>query len=79
MLRKVFKSGNSTVVSLPREMLERLGVADGADVSVELDAANDQIVIRPVERPIPGVDAEFARQVADFIGEYRTALENLAK
>ena len=79
MLRKIFKTGNSTVVSLPREMLESLGVADGSEVSVELDATTRQIIIRPSERTIAGVDEVFARQVADFIEEYRPALEALAQ
>jgi putative addiction module antidote len=79
MLRKIFRTGNSTVVSIPREMLENLGVKDGSDVSLELDAVTHQIVIRPVERSIVGVDEAFARQVADFIDEYRPALEALAR
>ncbi len=79
MLRKIFKTGNSTVVSLPRKMLESLGVGDGSDVSVELDLTTKQIIIRPVERSIPGVDEDFARQVAEFIEEYRPALEALAR
>ncbi len=79
MLRKIFKTGNSTVVSIPREMLESLGVGEGSDVSIELDAATGQIVIRPVERAIPGVDEAFARQVAEFVAEYRPALEALAR
>jgi len=32
--RKVFKTGNSHVVSLPKEIPEPLGVTDGSDVSV---------------------------------------------
>jgi putative addiction module antidote len=79
MLRKIFKTGNSTVVSIPREMLESLGVGDGSDVSIELDPNTRQITIRPAERSIPGVDEAFARQVADFIDEYRPALEALAR
>jgi antitoxin component of MazEF toxin-antitoxin module len=79
MLRKIFKTGNSTVVSLPREMLESLGMTDGSEVSVELDPVTRQIVIRPLERAVPGVDEIFARQVAEFIAEYRPALEALAR
>jgi putative addiction module antidote len=77
MLRKIFKTGNSMVVSLPREMLESLGAADGSDVSVELE--DGKIIIRPMQRTVPGVDEEFARQLAEFIDEYRPALESLAK
>lgn len=79
MLRKIFKTGNSVVVSLPKDVLEPLGVVEGADVSVELDKENRQIVIRPVEMTIAGgVDETFVRQVAEFIAEYRPALEALA-
>ncbi len=80
MLRKLFKTGNSIVVSLPKDILEPLGVSEGADVSVELDRENRQIIIRPAEHPIAGdIDEEFARQLAEFIEEYRPALEALAK
>jgi antitoxin MazE len=80
MLRKIFKTGNSVVVSLPKDALEQLGVAEGADVQVELDEQNRQIVIRPVELPVAGIiDEAFAKQVADFIKRYKPALDALAK
>jgi len=80
MLRKLFKTGNSIVVSLPKDVTEPLGVSEGTDVSVELDRENRQIIIRPVEQPIVGsIDEAFARQLAEFIEEYRPALEALAK
>jgi antitoxin component of MazEF toxin-antitoxin module len=81
MLRKVFKTGNSTVVSLPKDVIDPLGVRVGSDVSVELDHEHRQIIIRPVEMPVAtaGVDVNFARQVNEFIAEYRPALKSLAK
>ena len=80
MLRKLFKTGNSIVVSLPKDVIEPLGVSEGTDVSVELDREKGQIVIRPVQSPMAGdIDADFARQVAEFIEEYRPALEALSK
>ena len=79
MLRKVFKTGNSLVVSLPREVLEPLGVSDGSDVSVELDRKNGQILIRPTSQEVSGVDETFAKQVNEFIAEYRPALDALSK
>ena len=84
-MRKVFKTGNSLVVALPKEMLERLHVVEGNEVSVELDVERGYIVIAPVAPVAPvapavgGVDVEFARQVADFIESYRPALEELAR
>jgi antitoxin MazE len=81
MLRKVFRTGNSTVVSLPKDVIDPLGVRDGSEVSVELDREHRQIIIRPVDKPIAatGVDEDFARQVSEFIAEYRPALNSLAK
>jgi antitoxin MazE len=79
MHRKVFRTGNSTVVSLPREALDFLRLEEGAGVSVELDRENRRIVITPSELPpMAGVDEDFARQVAEFIEQYRPALNELA-
>jgi len=79
MVRKIFKTGNSMVVSLPRDSLDFLGLAEGAEVAVDLDQERRQIVITPVDTVLPGVDETFARQVAEFIEQYRPALETLAK
>ena len=79
MIRKVFKTGNSIVVALPKEMLDALHLAEGGEVSVELDADHRQIVIAPAAPAADGVDVEFARQVADFIESYRPAIEALAR
>ena len=81
MLRKVFKTGNSVVISLPKDALELLDIRVGSDVSVDLDRENRQIVITPVEEPLAvvGVDEVFAQQVADFIEQYRPALEALSR
>jgi antitoxin component of MazEF toxin-antitoxin module len=79
MLRKVFKTGNSVVVALPREMLNALHIVEGKEVSVDLDIEHGQITIAPVAPAIDGVDADFACQVAEFIDSYRPALEALAR
>lgn len=81
MLRKVFRTGNSMVISLPREALDYLEIHEGAEVEIDLDRENRQIILKPVESPLgnSGVDENFARQVAEFIEQYRPALEELAK
>jgi putative addiction module antidote len=80
MLRKLVKTGNSVVVSLPKDFIESLGVSEGADVSIELDRENKRIIIQSAKQTIAGsISEEFSRQVADFIEEYRPALEALAK
>lgn len=79
MVRKIFRTGNSMVVSLPKDALEFLNLTEGGEVSVELDRERRQIVIAPAEPAFPGVDEAFAHQVAEFIEQYRPALEALAK
>lgn len=81
MLRKVFKTGNSTVISLPRETLEHLGLQVGSEVSLRLDRERNRIVIQPVQASLSeaGVDEAFASQVDAFIAQYRPALEALAQ
>lgn len=81
MLRKVFKTGNSVVVSLPKDALELLGISEGSDVSIDLDREKRQVVISPAEEPLAGagVDEKFGQQVAEFIEQYRPALEALAR
>jgi putative addiction module antidote len=81
MLRRLFKTGNSVVISLPKEILDSLGVTDGENVSVELDREQKRVIITPAEKPlaIAGIDEEFAQQVNEFIEQYRPALKELAK
>ena len=80
MLRKIFKTGNNLVVSLPKEAIEYLQIDEGSEVSIEVDRENRQITIIPANSPrIEGVDQEFVRQVAEFIEQYRPTLEELAK
>ena len=80
MLRKIFRTGNSMVVSIPKDILDKLQLSEGEDVSVELDSQQRQIVISPIEKALAaGIDESFAQQVDDFIMKYRPALEALAK
>lgn len=81
MLRKVFRTGNSMVISLPREALEYLDLSEGAEIEINLDRENRQVIIKPVQKLLAysGIDEKFAFQVAEFINQYRPALEELAK
>ena len=81
MIRRLFRTGNSTVLSLPKEVLDDLGIKDGESVNLELDHKHRRVIISPVEKPIAiaGVNEEFARQVNEFIEQYRPALDELAE
>jgi antitoxin component of MazEF toxin-antitoxin module len=79
--RKIFKTGNSLAVSLPKVAVEQLGLKEGAVVNVYLDSETRKLTIEPV---VPGqtvkdIDDEFAQQVSEFIEENRPALDDLAK
>lgn len=81
MLRRLFKTGNSIVLSLPREVLDGLKLADGDEVSLALDEEEHRLLVTKVEKAIPaaGVDPDFAAHLEGFLEEYRSALEDLAR
>ncbi|HFQ93550.1 MAG TPA: AbrB/MazE/SpoVT family DNA-binding domain-containing protein [Anaerolineae bacterium] len=79
MVRKIFKTGNSFVISLPRESLQLLGLQEGSEVNVAVDQDEGRIIIERAHPPLADIDAEFAQQLNDFIEQYRPALEALAK
>lgn len=81
MQRRLFKTGNSIVLSLPREVMEGLRLADGDEVSLELELEEKRLVVTKAEKPLQaaGVDENFAGHVEAFINEYRSALEDLAR
>ena len=79
MVRKIFKTGNSFVISLPREYLQLLGLQEGSEVTVAVDQDERRIVIEPAQPHLADIDATFAQQVNDFIEQYRPALEALAE
>jgi len=79
MLRRLLKSGKRIVVSLPRAFLESLNLEEGSVVSLCLDKQRRVILLAPMGRALPGVDAEFGRQVEECIEQYRPALQALAR
>jgi len=79
MARRIFKSGNSLVVSLPRASLELLGLQEGSEVSVTVDQDSGRIIVQPAQVSLGEIDANFARQLDEFIEQHRPALEALAE
>ena len=79
MPRKIFRTGNSAVVSLPADILETIGLELGDAVTVVADPDQRRIIITPAEPSLPGVRPGFLDRVDRFIEEYRPALETLAK
>ncbi|MHB8170955.1 MAG: AbrB/MazE/SpoVT family DNA-binding domain-containing protein [Thermincolia bacterium] len=79
-VRKIFKAGNSCVVSLPNDILNSLGVKDGSQITIDFDKENKRIIISPLTVPKqPVLTQEYAEMVEEFITEYEVALKELAK
>jgi putative addiction module antidote len=81
MHRKVFKTGNSLVVSLPKDAIEEMRISEGSVMSVYYNRETKKLIVEPIEtgQVIEGVDEEFAKQVSEFIEEYKPALDKLAE
>ncbi len=81
MKRKITAIGNSQGVLIPKEYLNRLGLQKGSEVEIQIDETNGRIMIYAVAEELrdQGITPEFAREVREFIEEYRPALKNLAK
>ena len=79
MVRKIYKTGNSLVVSLPKDLLQELGLIEGSEVNIAVDQENGKITIEPLQKTIVDITPAFAKQLDDFIEQYRPALEELAK
>ena len=81
MQRKIFKTGNSLVVSLPKDAIEEMKISEGTVVNVYYDRVTSKLIVESVDtdQAVEGIDEEFAKQVTEFIEEYRPALDELAK
>ena len=79
MVRKIYKTGNSLVITLPKESIQILGLREGSEVSVVVDQEQGRIIIEPAGPQRTAIDPIFAQQLNDFIEQYRPALEALAK
>lgn len=80
MRAKIRQSENTGAISLPEDVLCFLQLQEGDDVNVFVDQQKRQIIIRSAaDFSSEEVDTQFARQISDFIQEYRPALDELAK
>jgi len=81
MQRKIFKTGNKLAVSIPEDAIEEMKLSEGTLVSVFYDRVTRKLIIEPIDsgKEFEGISEEFAKQVSEFIEEYRPALDELAK
>lgn len=78
-VRKVFKAGNSCVVSLPMEMLKSLGLRDGSHVSVEINREKSELILKPVVTKKNNMSLDFVRMVDKLFLDYEYVIRRLAK
>ena len=76
MTQKLLKIGSSRGVSLPPKELEEFGFETNGDVEVISDKKIGGFVVLPKKATL---SKEFVSWTNDFIEEYRTTLEALAK
>ena len=78
MVRKLFRTGNSLCVGVPRAAAESLGLGDGDYVEVDWDGEAGALLVWPrdaYERRVPQRD--YLETVAAFLRDYGPALAAL--
>lgn len=78
MKAKVVRQGERLAIVLPPDAVVALRLEEGSEVSLAVEAEHQRIVLGTTDA-LADVDEAFARQVAEFIEQYRPALEELAK
>lgn len=78
-VRKIFKAGNSCVVSLPINMLKALGLRDGSHVSVEVNRESRELVLKPVVVKKNDMSLDFVRLVDKLLVDYDYTIRRLAE
>lgn len=78
-IRKIFKAGNSCVVSLPLDMIKGLGVGEGSHVSIEVNREQRELILKPVVVKKNTMPIEFVRLVDKLLLDYEHTLRGLSK
>jgi putative addiction module antidote len=76
--QKLYRNGNSVVVSIPKEYLNELNLSEDSQVIVKKQG--DNLIVSRAEQPSNAqVDAKFAQMVDEFMNEHKDVLEELSK
>lgn len=81
LIQKLYRSGNSIAVTIPKEYLNSLRLKEGSSVVVEQDPEAGIITIshKKAAKPISKVSPEFLTWLNSFNKKYGPALKELAK
>lgn len=75
--QKLYKTGNSTSMTIPVEFLKDLNLRNGSAVVVERSGSKI-IVMAKTKALASGVDQKFARMVDEFINDHEDVLQELS-
>lgn len=78
MIQKVIRVGNSSAVTIPKDVLEEARIKTGDRVNVEFNEASQAVVISSSMHPVTGLSPDIAQWTKKFIEKNRQALEELA-
>ena len=78
-VRKIFKAGNSCVVSLPVNMLKALGLRDGSHVSIEVNRESRELVLKPIVVKKNDMSLDFVRLVDKLLVDYDYTIRRLTE
>ncbi len=81
MPRKIVQTGSSLAVTLPKDIVERLGLKKGDEVEVSAHPLNGTIVVRPPVRYFEGgkVTKKFTALSNDILRRYDAAFKKLSE
>ncbi len=78
LTQKLYKNGNSLVVTIPKEVLKELNIRDGS--LVEIHKHSEGVLISPAKKSgSKGVDVKFMQMVEEFLDEHEDVLKELSK
>lgn len=75
--QKLFKSGNSIVMTIPPELRHELKWRDGSTVILETNGKELVVKSKAVQNNV--VDAKFAKIVEEFMDEHQDVLKELSR
>lgn len=78
MTQKVLRVGSSAAVTIPKDILQELGVRIGDSIALHFNKAKKAVMIELPEKNTQE-DQKIARLTLNFIKRYRKDLEALAR
>lgn len=76
--QKLYKTGNSVAVTIPKQLLEELNLKEGSEVMLEKEGENIALISKNAKLA-SDVTPEFMKMVDEFIDKNEDVLKELSK